>query len=238
MTDGNGNTTNYQYDARKRLGNEDGYLVSPDHDYQRLRRPRQSGLRHRSGGRGGPIQPTTPPTSSNGHSAHHPDPAHNTNNYSYDALGNLTGLADENGHTTILVFDTLNEPVRKLLPDDTHRDAHLRRERQSRLAHPLQRRHHHVHLRRAQPAALAHDPRRGDGQLRVHGTGKRPTMTDGAERPRTATTHLDRLTAKATPEGTLSYSYDAAGNLQTMSSNQPTAFRSPTPMTNLTASAR
>ena len=30
---------------------------------------------------------------------------------------------------------------------------------------------------------------------------------------------MDRLTSKATPEGTLSYTYDAAGNLASMSSN-------------------
>ena len=30
---------------------------------------------------------------------------------------------------------------------------------------------------------------------------------------------MDRLTAKATPEGTLSYTYDSAGNLESMTSN-------------------
>ena len=37
--------------------------------------------------------------------------------------------------------------------------------------------------------------------------------------PRKRSEFLDRLSSKATPEGTLSYTYDAAGNLQSMTSN-------------------
>ena len=46
-TDGNGNTTQFQYDARKRLIK----TIYPDghYDRQHLRRPRQPGQCHRSG---------------------------------------------------------------------------------------------------------------------------------------------------------------------------------------------
>jgi YD repeat-containing protein len=67
-----------------------------------------------------------------------PNTANNTNSYGYDPLGNLTGLTDENLHTTQNLFDLYGEPVQKTLPDRTDRDAQLRCGRQSHLARALQ----------------------------------------------------------------------------------------------------
>ena len=47
----------------------------------------------------------------------HPIPAHNTNSYGYDDLGNLTVLTDENGHGTVNAFDLLANNIAKTLPD-------------------------------------------------------------------------------------------------------------------------
>jgi YD repeat-containing protein len=46
-----------------------------------------------------------------------PNTSNNTNSYNYDSLGNLSGLTDENLHTTQNAFDLLLEPISKTLPD-------------------------------------------------------------------------------------------------------------------------
>ena len=50
-------------------------------------------------------------------------------------------------------------------------------------------------------------------------TGKRKTMTDASGTTTYNYDNMDRLTSKVTPEGTLSYSYDAAGNLASIASS-------------------
>jgi RHS repeat-associated protein len=49
--------------------------------------------------------------------------------------------------------------------------------------------------------------------------GKRATMTDASGTTTYSYDHMDRLTSKATPEGTLRYTYDAAGNLASIASS-------------------
>jgi RHS repeat-associated protein len=50
-------------------------------------------------------------------------------------------------------------------------------------------------------------------------TGRRETMTDASGVTSYGYDNRDRLRSKATPQGTLTYSYDAAGNLETMNSS-------------------
>ena len=50
-------------------------------------------------------------------------------------------------------------------------------------------------------------------------TGKRATMSDGSGNTTYSYDPLDRLTTKAAPAGTLSYGYDGASNLASISSN-------------------
>ena len=50
-------------------------------------------------------------------------------------------------------------------------------------------------------------------------TGKRATMTDQSGTTTYGYDTRDRLTSKATPEGTLSYTYDAAGDVKTIASS-------------------
>ena len=50
-------------------------------------------------------------------------------------------------------------------------------------------------------------------------TGTRKTMTDASGTTSYFYDSMNRLTQKQTPEGTLTYAYDAAGNLQSMTSN-------------------
>src|ERR1051326_2092695 len=46
----------------------------------------------------------------------HPDPAHHTTAYNYDANGNLNTLTDANSHTTQNGFDVLNQLTTETLP--------------------------------------------------------------------------------------------------------------------------
>ena len=103
------------------------------------------------------------------------------------------------------------------------RDAHLRRRRQSRLGHALQRRdttYTYDALNRLLTRATP-------GETTVSFTYTPPasgqTMTDASGTPRRIlTTRWTGLRHKPTPEGTLSYTYDAAGNLAPC--NRPTAL--------------
>jgi len=70
-----------------------------------------------------------------------------------------------------------------------------------------------IFLRLSEPSAVALYSGRAHGDLHLHGTGKRHTMTDSSETTTYNYDNMDRLTSKQTPEGTLSYTYDAAGNL-------------------------
>jgi YD repeat-containing protein len=50
-------------------------------------------------------------------------------------------------------------------------------------------------------------------------TGKRQAMTDASGTTTYSYDTMDRLMSKASPEGTLSYTYDGAGNIASMASN-------------------
>jgi len=150
----------------------------------------------------------------------HPNPANNTNSYGYDNLGNLTGLTDENQHTTQNSFDMFNEAVSKTLPDQT-----LTETRQYDAAGNLVSLTHF----NGKTTTYTYDAlnrlltRTTPGEAPVSftytPTGKRATMTVGSWDTTYTYDQLDRLTTKAAPAGTLSYAYDGAGNLASMSSN-------------------
>ncbi len=150
----------------------------------------------------------------------HPNPSHNTNSYSYDGLGNLAGLTDENSHTTLNGFDALDEPVTKTLPDQT-----LTETRQYDAAGNLASLTHFNNV----TTSYTYDalnrllsratPGESPVSFTYTPTGKRATMQDGSGTTTYSYDPLDRLTSKAAPAGTLSYGYDGAGNLASISSN-------------------
>ena len=55
-------------------------------------------------------------------------------------------------------------------------------------------------------------------------TGKRQTMTDASGTTTYNYDNQDRLTSKQTPQGTLTYLYDAAGNVKSTKSSNTKAF--------------
>jgi RHS repeat-associated protein len=144
----------------------------------------------------------------------------NTTAFAYDHDGNLTDITDANGNTTHRVFDALNRLTSTTLPDNTlvatktydyvgnlHTHTDFNGHTTTYGYDTLNR------LISKTPAAT--EPTVG---FTFTSTGKRYTMTDGSGTTQFAYDNFDRLSSKVTPEGTLNYTYDPAGNLATMSS--------------------
>jgi len=150
----------------------------------------------------------------------HPNPSNNTNTFGYDPLGNLTALTDENLHTTQNVFDVLNEPVSKTLPDQT-----LTETRQYDAAGNLVSLTHFngvttTYTYDAQNRKLTQaTPGEPTISFTYTPTGKYLTSAAGDGTVNYSYDPLDRLTTKATPEGTLSYTYYANGNVESIVSS-------------------
>jgi YD repeat-containing protein len=153
----------------------------------------------------------------------HPDPTHNTTSYGYDVDGNLTALTDANSHSTQRGYDLLNQWTSETLPsgnltqtwsfdpggnwktltDFNGRTTTFSYDTLNRLI------------------GKTPDPNTGDPVVTFSytATGKRATMTDASGTTTYSYDSLDRLITKATPQGTLSYTYDGTGNLASMISS-------------------
>jgi RHS repeat-associated protein len=146
----------------------------------------------------------------------------NTTGYSYDPNGNLANLTDANSHTTQNGFDTLNQLKQETLPvgqtqtrtydatgnlisltDYNGKTTTYASDALNRL------------LSKAPDPSLTDTPE----SFTYTTTGKRASMTDASGATTYTYDSLDRLITKATPQGTLNYTYDAAGNIASMSSS-------------------
>ena len=217
-TDGNNNTTQFQYDARKRLiktAYPDGTSVTNSYDGP-------GNLASVTDQASNVVQYTYDAANQlkTVVQLSHPNPSNDTNFYGYDNLGNLSGLTDENLHTTQNWFDLFNEPVQKTLPDGS-----LTETRTYDAAGNLKTLTHFngVTTTYTYDALNRLLTRATPGEATVSftytATGKRATMSVGSWNTTYSYDSLDRLAAKAAPAGTLTYSYDGAGNLASMSSN-------------------
>jgi len=222
MTDGNGKTTSYIYDARKRLI-ETNY---PDANHTKKTNGYDgsgnlTSVIDQAGNEvdytydaANQLQSVVQTSSPNGN---------NITSYSYDPLGNLIGLNDANSHLTESAFDLLSQPSSKTLPDGS-----LTESRQYDAAGNLTSLTHfngktttytYDSLNRLK--SRTPDPSTGEHAVNFTytATGKRYTMDDASGTTTYGYDSMDRLTTKATPEGTLTYGYDAAGHLASMSSS-------------------
>jgi RHS repeat-associated protein len=223
ITDANGHTTQFQYDCRKRLV-KTIYADSTSTTYSYDNPGNLTGMTDQAGNT---VQYTYDAANqlSSVIQVNHPNPAHNTTAYGYDNNGNLTAVTDDNGHSTATVFNVLNELTSTTLPDGA-----LTQTRTYDLAGNLLT----LDNFNGKTTAYAYDPlnrllsKTPDPSLgepiesfTYTATGKRLTMTDASGMTTYAYDSLDRLTSKATPQGTLSYTYDAAGNVASMTSSNP-----------------
>jgi RHS repeat-associated protein len=217
-TNGNGNTTHFQYDARKRLTT----TVYPDATTVTNTYDGPGNLGSVTDQAGHVVQYAYDAANQlkTVIQTNHPNPSNNTNFYGYDNLGNLTGLTDENLHTTVNSFDLLTRPIAKTLPDGS-----LTETRQYDTAGNLTSLTHFngVATSYTYDALNRLLTRTTLGEAPVGftytATGKYATSTAQDGTVNYAYDSLDRLTTKATPEGTLSYTYDAAGHVETIASS-------------------
>ena len=218
QTDANSNATQFQYDARKRLVK----TIYPDATTVVNTYDGPGNLASVTDQAGSVVRYTYDAANQlkTVVQANHPNPSSNTNYYGYDNLGNPANLTDENLHTTQNGFDLFSDILSKTLPDGT-----LTETRQYDAAGNLVSLTHFngVTTTYTYDALNRVLTRSTPGEATVSftytGTGKRATMSVGSWNTTYSYDTLDRLTTKAAPAGTLSYSYDGAGNLASMSSN-------------------
>ena len=142
--------------------------------------------------------------------------------YGYDAADNLLSVTDANQHVTAYQYDLLNRRISRTLPLGmsetntydaagnllTHKDFNGKTTNYSYDA--LNR------LIQKLPDASFSQPA---VKFTYTSTGKRLSMTDAGGITNYTYDNRDRLKSKITPQGTLSYTYDGAGNLLTMASS-------------------
>jgi RHS repeat-associated protein len=218
MTDGNGNTTQSQYDARKRLT----VTTYPDSTTKTNAYDGPGNLTSVTDQVGNQVQYTYDAANQlvNVIQVNSPNTNANTTIYGYDANGNPITLEDANTHTTMQNFDVLSELTTKTLPDGTLTETR-QYDNNGNLASV-------THFNGA-VTTYTYDTlnrllsRATPGETTVShtytSTGKYATTTDSSGTTNYSYDSMDRLTAKATPEGTLNYTYDAAGHVASIASS-------------------
>jgi RHS repeat-associated protein/uncharacterized repeat protein (TIGR01451 family) len=150
------------------------------------------------------------------------DGLNQTTVHSYDALNNLLSTTDALGHTTRYEYDSLNRIIRRVLPlgmleSYTYDPVGNRATRtnfggkQTRYDYDSMNR-----LIKKTPDASLGEP---SVSYTYHPAGQRATMTDESGTTLYAYDARHRVLSKQTPQGTLSYTYDAAGNVASVNSS-------------------
>jgi RHS repeat-associated protein len=148
--------------------------------------------------------------------------------YGYDEPGNRVSQTDANQHTTKYAYDQLGRRVGRTLPvgmseSYTYDNAGNLKTRKDFNGRTTTYAYDNVNrLQSKTPDAYFVQNGLGASQVSYTytATGKRKTMTDASG----TTTYVydpvtDRLTSKQTPSGTLSYTYDSAGNVLSIRSS-------------------
>jgi RHS repeat-associated protein len=218
MTDGNSNTTQYRYDARKRLT----VTTYPDSTTKTNAYDGPGNLTSVTDQAGNQVQYTYDAANQLASVVQVNSPNSNakTTAFGYDADGNPITFQDANSHTSIENYDLLNEATAKTLPDGTLTETR-QYDSNGNLSSV-------THFNGA-VTTYTYDTlnrllsRTTPGESTVShtysATGKYATTTDSSGTTLYTYDTMDRLTAKATPEGTLNYTYDAAGHVASIASS-------------------
>jgi YD repeat-containing protein len=144
--------------------------------------------------------------------------------YGYDEVGNRISQSDANGHTTTYAYDQLGRRTRRTLPAGQS-ESYTYNAAGNLLTHTDFNGHTttFVYDSANRLISKAPDPSFNVGVVGFSYTanGLRQTMSDRSGYTTYTYDNRNRLTSKQTPEGTLSYTYDAVGNLLTMQSSNP-----------------
>jgi RHS repeat-associated protein/uncharacterized repeat protein (TIGR01451 family) len=215
MTDANNRVTTYAYDARSRL--------------IKITYPDLTTTRYTVDGAGNILTTTDQAgrvTTETYDNFNRPvsiaDAAGNVMQFGYDADSNVTRLTDAAGRVTSFQYDNLGHRTGRVLPlgmaetsaYDAAGNLAARTDFNGKTASyqydPLNR-------------LLSRIPDASLGQPTVSftytPTGKRASMSDASGTTFYTYDNRDRLLTKATPEGTLTYRYDAAGNVKSIASS-------------------
>src|SRR5260370_971709 len=142
--------------------------------------------------------------------------------YGYDAKGNLNGFNNANTPPTQNAFGVLSQLKTETMPagqTQTRNSAPA-----GNLASLVDYNGHtttYTYDKLNRLLAKIPDPTLNEPTVTFTytATGKRESMTDASGTTNYTYDNLDRLKTKATPQGTLTYTYDAAGNGASIASN-------------------
>jgi RHS repeat-associated protein len=216
VTDGNNNKTQYAYDARKRQT----VTTYPDTTTKTNAYDGPGNLASVTDQANNVVQYAYDAANQLINVTQSPAPSTQTETiYGYDANGNPITFEDANTHTTFNVYDVLSELTTKTLPDQTHTETRT---------YDLNGNLSTVQHFNGVTTTYTYDQlnrllsRSTPGETPVSftytATGQYLTSTDQSGTTHYTYDNMDRITSKATPEGTLNYTYDAAGHVASISS--------------------
>jgi RHS repeat-associated protein len=215
MTDANSNTTQYQYDALNRRiktiyadSTSDG--VAYDALGRTISKTDQAGLitQFQYDADGRLIQVT--------------DAAHQLTGYAYDEIGERISQTDANNHTTSFAYDKLGRRNKRTLP--LGMSETMTYDAAGNLISKIDfngRTTSYTYDQNNRLTSKTPDPSFSAPTITFTytATGQRQNMVDDSGTTLYSYDVRDRLLSKATPEGTLTYTYDLAGNLGSIRSS-------------------
>jgi RHS repeat-associated protein len=144
--------------------------------------------------------------------------------YTYDPAGNLLSIRDANNHTTQFEYDVLDRVIKRTLPlgmNETLAYDEVGSLKTRTDFNGKQITYAYDSLDRLvskTPDATLGEP---TISFTYTATGERATMVDAPGTTTYTYNNRDRLTSKATPQGTLNYTYDPTGNVLSLRSSNP-----------------
>jgi RHS repeat-associated protein len=150
------------------------------------------------------------------------DPSQQITQYTYDPANNLTSIVDANQHTTLFQYDDLNRRVVRQLPlgmsesslYDAVGNLASRVDFNGKTTAYVYDSMNRLTSRTPDPTLNAQPV-----SFTYTAAGKRATMQDVSGLTTYRYDNRDRLAARTTPQGSLSYTYDGAGNVLTITSS-------------------